>query len=158
MNRSEQSPHGLFYAGTLRKKAGYQLSLPRRRSSGRRVEGEAGLESGRFTSDMDPAGAEACCASGAAMLGYPKEIPMATLYVENIPDDLYEALRGRAREHRKSIAAEVICLLEENVPTAREMELRQKFLRRIRRLRSQRSPSVSPFPSAEEMQREDRVR
>ena len=37
---------------------------------------------------------------------------MATLYVENVPDDLYEALRQRARSHRKSIAAEVVSLLE----------------------------------------------
>ena len=43
---------------------------------------------------------------------------MATLYVENVPDELYEALRGLARQHRKSIAAEVLTLLEENVPTA----------------------------------------
>jgi plasmid stability protein len=33
---------------------------------------------------------------------------MATLYVENVPDDLYEALRNRARSQRRSIAAEVI--------------------------------------------------
>jgi len=42
---------------------------------------------------------------------------MATLYVENISDELYEALRARARRHRKSIAAEVVTLLEENIPT-----------------------------------------
>ena len=38
---------------------------------------------------------------------------MATLYVENIPDELYEALRERARQQRKSIAAEVLRLIEE---------------------------------------------
>ena len=37
---------------------------------------------------------------------------MATLYVENVPDELYEALRKRARRNRKSIAAEVLELLE----------------------------------------------
>ena len=41
---------------------------------------------------------------------------MATLYVENIPDELYQALRERARQHRKSIAAEILTLLEENSP------------------------------------------
>lgn len=46
---------------------------------------------------------------------------MAILSVENVPDDLYEALRGRARQHRKSIAPEVLALLEENVPTAQEL-------------------------------------
>ncbi len=83
---------------------------------------------------------------------------MATLYVENVPDELYEALRGRARQHRKSIAAEVLSLLEENIPTAREIKSRQEFLRRLRRLRSQRPRSAGHFPSAEEMQREDRAR
>ena len=39
---------------------------------------------------------------------------MATLYVENVPDDLYEALRKRARGQRRSIAAEVLQLLEQN--------------------------------------------
>ena len=51
---------------------------------------------------------------------------MATLYVENIPDDLYEALRSRAKARRRSIAAEVLALLEENVPTARELKARQE--------------------------------
>ena len=36
---------------------------------------------------------------------------MATLYVENVPDEIYKALRKRARANRKSIAAEVISLL-----------------------------------------------
>lgn len=83
---------------------------------------------------------------------------MATLYVENVPDDLYEALRERAREHHNSIAAEVLRLLEENIPTARELKERQQFLRRVRRLQSQKPLSPGPFPSVEEMQREDRAR
>ena len=33
---------------------------------------------------------------------------MATLYVENVPEDIYKALRKRARGNRRSIAAEVI--------------------------------------------------
>ncbi len=83
---------------------------------------------------------------------------MATLYVENVPEDLYEALRSRARQHRKSIAAEVLILLEENVPTAKELKARRDFVRRMQRMRSQSPGSRGPFPSAEEMQREDRVR
>jgi len=83
---------------------------------------------------------------------------MATLYVENIPDDLYDALRQRAKQHRKSIAAEVLTLLEQNVPTARELKARRGAIRRLAELRSQPSPSVGPFPSTEEMQREDRER
>ena len=83
---------------------------------------------------------------------------MATLYVKNVPDELYEALRERARQHRKSIAAEVLALLEESVPTARELKARREFVRRLERLRSRPSPSPGPFPSTEEMQREDRSR
>lgn len=83
---------------------------------------------------------------------------MATLYVENVPDELYEALRKRARQHRKSIAAEVLTLLEENIPTARELKARSDAIRRLADLRAQPSPSLGPFPSTEEMQREDRDR
>lgn len=83
---------------------------------------------------------------------------MATLYVENVPDELYEALRGRARQHRKSIAAEVLSLLEENIPTAQELKSRQEFLRRLSRLRSSKPRTAGRFLSTEEMQREDRSR
>ncbi len=83
---------------------------------------------------------------------------MATLYVENVPEDLYEALRGRARRHRKSIAAEVLTLLEENIPTAQELKARGEFLRQVERLRSRKSRAGGPFPTSEEMQREDRKR
>jgi len=83
---------------------------------------------------------------------------MATLYVENVPDDLYEALRRRARQHRRSIAAEVLSLLVENIPTSQELRARQKFFRQIRRFQSRRPRSAKSFPSSEEMQREDRLR
>ncbi len=83
---------------------------------------------------------------------------MPTLYVENIPEDLYAALRKRAKENRKSISAEVISLLESNVPTAAEIKRRLKLFERTLRLRSQKSPGSGPFPSAVEMLREDRER
>jgi plasmid stability protein len=83
---------------------------------------------------------------------------MATLYVENIPDDLYEALRGRARACRRSIAAEVLALLEESIPTTEELRARQRLLHRLERMRSTKLRSKGLFPSAEEMQRQDRAR
>lgn len=83
---------------------------------------------------------------------------MATLYVENVPDDLYEALRGRARQHRKSIAGEVLSLLGENIPTARELKSRQAFFRQVQRLRSQRPRTTVASLSSEEMQSADRAR
>ncbi len=83
---------------------------------------------------------------------------MPTLYVENVPSDLYEALRDRARQHRRSIAAEVVSLLGENIPTAEELKARQQFFRQVQRFQSRRPLSTGPFPSSEEMQREDRLR
>jgi plasmid stability protein len=83
---------------------------------------------------------------------------MATLYVENVPDDSYEAPRERTRQHRKSIAAEVLSLLEENVVTADERKTRRQFLRRAQLSRSRRPCSGGPFSTSEELQREDRSR
>jgi len=83
---------------------------------------------------------------------------MATLYVENVPEAVYKALRARARKKRKSIAAEVIELLKQNVPTAKELRARREFARRMREFSSREPLSPGPFPSAEEMIREDRER
>jgi len=92
------------------------------------------------------------------MLALAKENAMATLYVQNVPDNLYEALRRQAQQHRKSIAAEVVSLLELNVPTAQELKFRRDFLRQARRLQSRKGRATGPFPSSEEMQREGRSR
>lgn len=83
---------------------------------------------------------------------------MPTLYVENIPKELYEALRGRARARHRSIAAEVLALLEESIPTERELKARQEFLRKLERMRSKKPLSSESFPPTEEMQRGDRAR
>lgn len=82
---------------------------------------------------------------------------MPTLYVENVPEDLYQALRARAKANRASIAAEVLSLLRENVPTAGELARRKKIVKRILHIRSQGAKS-GRFPTAEEMIREDRSR
>jgi len=83
---------------------------------------------------------------------------MATLYVENIPDDLYEALRSRAKARRRSIAAEVLALLEENSPTEQELNARHEWIRKLEQLRESQTKSSRRFPSTEEMIREDRER
>ncbi|HEV2381543.1 MAG TPA: hypothetical protein VG206_17330 [Terriglobia bacterium] len=83
---------------------------------------------------------------------------MPTLYVQNVPEELYEALRNQAKQHGKSIAAEVVTLLKETVPTPSELKAREELLRRALRIRSQKPPGKGPFPSAEEMIREDRER
>jgi plasmid stability protein len=89
---------------------------------------------------------------------YPPEELMATLRVKNISREVYAALRRRAKSNQRSIAAEVRAILKENVPTARELKARHEFCRRLVRLRKKRPKSSGPFPSAEEMIREDRER
>jgi plasmid stability protein len=83
---------------------------------------------------------------------------MPTLYVENVPEDLYEALRARARERRTSIAAEVLSLLEKDVPTAKELARRRESFERVLQIAARKPPRPGPRPSAEEMVREDRDR
>jgi len=83
---------------------------------------------------------------------------MAALYVENIPDDLYSALRKQAKERRKSIAQEVISLLEAHVRTPQELARRRELLQKALRMSARRASTPGAFPSTEEMLREDRAR
>jgi plasmid stability protein len=83
---------------------------------------------------------------------------MATLYVENVPDNLYAALRDRAKKQHRSIAAEVLSLLELHIPTKKELRARGEAFRKLEQLRFTRAPSAGSFPSSEEMIREDRER
>lgn len=83
---------------------------------------------------------------------------MPTLYVENVPDDLYRGLRRRAREHRNSIAAEVISLLERDIPTQAELQRRQRFYRQMEKSRSQQPKAGQAVRHVAEMVREDRER
>jgi plasmid stability protein len=83
---------------------------------------------------------------------------MATLYVENVPDDLYKALRKRARNQRRSIAAEVLSLLECNIPTEKELKTRRRLFKKLEKLQSTPSPTPGAYQSSEEMVREERGR
>jgi plasmid stability protein len=83
---------------------------------------------------------------------------MPTLYVENVPEDVYEALRARAQGNGKSISAEVLALLAESVPTPRELARRRDVVTRMRKIRSRQPGQGGPFPSTEQMLREDRSR
>ncbi len=83
---------------------------------------------------------------------------MAILVVDNVPDDLYEALRARADRNRTSIATEVMALLEQFVPTDAELQRRRESYERLAELRANPPLTAGPFPSAEEMIREDRER
>jgi plasmid stability protein len=83
---------------------------------------------------------------------------MPTLYVENVPADLYAALRKRATERRTSMSAEVLDLLRRSVPTPKEIARRRALMNRMLRISSRDRPRRGTFPSAEEMLREDRSR
>jgi len=83
---------------------------------------------------------------------------MPTLYVENVPRDLYEALRKRAKSQRRSIAAEVLALLERNFPTEKELKRRREFVDKLRSLDSSIPPLSGDSPTSDEMIREDRLR
>jgi plasmid stability protein len=82
---------------------------------------------------------------------------MATLYVENIPDDIYEALRDQAKRNRTSIAAEVTTMLEENVVTERQRKARQLWVKKLDRLHASLRGRGIDIP-AEQLLREDRDR
>jgi len=83
---------------------------------------------------------------------------MPRLYVENVPDGMYEALRKQARAGRRSISAEVLAILEQNVPSAQELARRKRLLTNALRISARRPPSPGPLRRSEEMQSEDRER
>ncbi|MGH9744922.1 MAG: FitA-like ribbon-helix-helix domain-containing protein [Candidatus Acidiferrales bacterium] len=82
---------------------------------------------------------------------------MATLYVENVPDDIYDAIRRQAKDNHRSIASEILLLLESSFVTERELQNRREFLSYVRSIQVGRR-SARKFPSTEEMIREDRER
>lgn len=81
---------------------------------------------------------------------------MPTLYVENVPRDLYEAIRKRAKSGRSSIAAEVIAVLAQNFPTEKELRRRRAWVQKLKQLDATIPPLSGTGPSSDEMIREDR--
>ena len=57
---------------------------------------------------------------------------MATLFVKDFPDDVYEALKDRARANGRSLAAEVRVLLSQAVPPSRSRKEVAESIRRFR--------------------------
>lgn len=83
---------------------------------------------------------------------------MATLYVENVPDDRYEALKKKAARNKRSISAEIMELLETFYPTEEERKKRFAAVDAAFALSLKEPLTPGPFPTAEEMIREDRDR
>ena len=80
---------------------------------------------------------------------------MATLYVENVPDEIYQALRKRAKKNGNSMAAEVLAILRQSVPTEAELKRRREFYERMADFRARPPLTPGPLASAEEISSED---
>lgn len=57
---------------------------------------------------------------------------MATLFVKDFPDDVYEALKDRARANGRSLAAEVRWVLEHSLPPRRSRKEVAESIRKFR--------------------------
>ena len=68
------------------------------------------------------------------------------------------SLDKASKQRRSSIAAEVIALLEQFVPTPAELRRRMRAYEELRKVQASTPPGPGPFQSAEEMIREDRAR
>ena len=88
---------------------------------------------------------------------------MATLYVRNLPDDLYAKLQELAASEHRSINAQVITLLEQALKTEVQQiedQKRQDVLKVLEESRQHRRVNPADFglPDSTEMIREDRDR
>jgi plasmid stability protein len=82
---------------------------------------------------------------------------MPTVYVENVPEELYEALRARAVTNRRSIAAETISVLKASVPTSAELKRRTALFKQAEKIRRAQPKGVTAL-AAETIIRQDRQR
>lgn len=82
-------------------------------------------------------------------------VGVATLYVRDVPDDLYERLREQARRSHRSIGTTAIDLLRAELPERRNSLTISEWLERARAMR-ERNPPVTG--SAADLIREDRDR
>lgn len=80
---------------------------------------------------------------------------MPTLHVRNVPEDLYERIRERARRQNRSISAEVIVLLSRALTEVGEDQA--EILSDIRRRRFFRPADVAA-PDSTTLLRQDRWR
>lgn len=86
---------------------------------------------------------------------------MATLYVREVPDDLYAALRERAEDQGRSISAEAVALLRHALECAAEERRRQEAHRAALKRMKEISDSITlppGYPDSVELLREDRAR
>lgn len=80
---------------------------------------------------------------------------MPILHVRNVPDDLYERIRQQAQDHRRSISAEVITILERAMDG--DGDTQAEILDHIQRRRFY-DPTEKRAPGSTSLLREDRRR
>jgi plasmid stability protein len=73
-----------------------------------------------------------------------RDIQVSTLIVRNLPDELHEMLRRRARSHHRSVNKETVAVLEE----ALRLESRPAKLSPPLKLRSGYRPSIEDIEAA----------
>lgn len=79
---------------------------------------------------------------------------MATLYIRNIPDKVYQAIKRRAKIYRRSINQETVMILEEALKGRREYILWNE----IDTLRERVFKQYGSFGDSSELIRKDRER
>ncbi len=82
---------------------------------------------------------------------------MATLFVKDVPDELYEALKQRARANGRSLAAEVRFILQQEVPPHRSPKEVAESVRRFREKIAREGRGMS-LDEIVQLVREDRDR
>lgn len=82
---------------------------------------------------------------------------MATLYVRNFPDEMYQALKTLAKEEKMSVGTEVIKLVEAELEKKRIRSERLASLARLRESDYLFKPSIDGKTTTD-LLREDRER
>jgi len=81
-----------------------------------------------------------------------------TTLLKKLRKELYQARAEGSGSIAAPTAAEVLSLLEENVPTRKELRARRALMRTLERMRAAAPKAKRRFSSTEEIQREDRTR
>lgn len=81
---------------------------------------------------------------------------MAELHVRNLPADLHERLRNRARRESRPVSAEVVALLRQALEDPEGATRRTDAIARLRRIQQHR-PLPPGIPPAEDLVFEDRT-
>jgi len=80
---------------------------------------------------------------------------MPTLTIRNLPAEVYERLRERAKRHRRSITQEAAAIIEQAIGKA---EAPEEIWRQVDRLREHIRSRYGIFPDSTPLTREDRER